>query len=842
MPRVVRQRKNAAYLGLPVLLVAILCAGPSKSHPGPQPKAVGQATQAGTGGWGGSDPKYLIFWGGPKQVPDLLARIRTTGDGKSTQLGFGLPFATFEQEKELPAAIHDAFQTAKKYNVAVILNFDDHFMWKNRPDLWNWFDPEKPGYNPANKENVEWSDWKGTPNKARYINHGSPVRLAPGMCFSSPILRKEVTRIVTTVIGPALKSELDGLKQEGKENLFAGVVVGQEPEIDDYTRTIDPGLYTYDPGVLQLMKKDGAPIVRLGYCALTHRGYSEKNPPADFNRALAEVNQEFLSFWCKQFVDAGIPSSRLYTHVAAPRPQTETNAPIWIAFNEYARPGWTTYPVMVLASDFHAIYDDLKKHGDPPWGGVEANDGFPGATSISWEGYLARHFNFGAKLVGINYGASSDKLTNQLWDSAFSTEALAAYKKFFSGEPLQMGPPQPPGGQGEGTPPAGLQQKMNQLHAAVEKWQEEGRDLSPVRQIMQDVHPLMQQRKFPEAEALVDRALKLLAGTTPQEQPRPQSQAGPPQSLQQKVQRMQTLIERRQQEGADMQPVGELLQDFDPLMQQQKFTEAEALVDRVLKLLGDSPTPASPAPAQQPGATSGSVPPSLQAKMARLQALAQKRQDEGFDMAPVAAVADGVQPLIDQQKYTEAEAQVDRALKLLGDSPTPATPGAAQQPGATPGGIPPSLQAKISHLQKLAQKRQDEGFDMEPVAAVADGVQPLIDQQKYTEAEAQVDRALKLLGDSPAPEAPARAQQPGATSGGVPPSLQAKMQRLHTLFERRKQEGADLQPVEEVMQDFDSLMQQQKFTEAEALVDRALKLLGESTPEGQGSPHDAKHP
>jgi hypothetical protein len=436
-------------------------------------------------------------------------------------LGFGLPFRTFEQEKELPAAIHDAFQTAKKYNLAVTLSFDDHLFWQNRPDLWNWFDSKKPGYNPANKENVEWSDWKGTPNKARYLNWGSPQRLAPCMCFSSPVLRKEVTRIVTTVIGPALKSELDALKQEGKGNLFAGVVVGQEPEIDDYTRTIDPGLYTYDPGVLQLMKKDGAPMVRLGYCALTHLGYSEKNPPADFNRALAEVNQEYLSFWCKQFVDAGIPPSRLYTHVAAPRPQTETNGPIWIAFNEYARPGWTTYPVMVLASDFHAIYDELKKHGDPPWGGVEANDGFPGATSISWEGYLARHFNFGAKLVGINYGASSDKLTNQLWDSAFSTEALAAYKKFFSGEPLQMGPPQPPGGEGEGQPPASLQQKMNQLHAAVEKWQEEGRDLSPVWQIMRDFQLLMQQRKFTEAEALVDRALKLLGEATPEGQGSP---------------------------------------------------------------------------------------------------------------------------------------------------------------------------------------------------------------------------------------------------------------------------------------------------------------------------------
>jgi len=56
MSRVVRLRKNAADLGLPVLLVVILCAGSSKSQPGPQPKALGQVTQAQLTAWGGSDP------------------------------------------------------------------------------------------------------------------------------------------------------------------------------------------------------------------------------------------------------------------------------------------------------------------------------------------------------------------------------------------------------------------------------------------------------------------------------------------------------------------------------------------------------------------------------------------------------------------------------------------------------------------------------------------------------------------------------------------------------------------------------------------------------------------
>jgi len=68
------------------------------------------------------------------------------------------------------------------------------------------------------------------------------------------------------------------------------------------------------------MKEDGTPKAPLGFNALVSRGYSEKHPPQDFRRTLAEVNADFVAFCAKQFVDVGIPSSRLYTHVAAPAP------------------------------------------------------------------------------------------------------------------------------------------------------------------------------------------------------------------------------------------------------------------------------------------------------------------------------------------------------------------------------------------------------------------------------------------------------------------------------------------------------------------------------------------
>ena len=223
-----------------------------------------------------------------------------------------------------------------------------------------------------------------------------------------------------------------------------------------------------------------------------------------------------------------------------------------------------------------------------------------------------------------------------------------------------------------------------------------------------------------------------------------------------------------------MQSASDLMRDVHPLLEQKKFSEAEELVDRVLKLLGGSSATEAPAPQQQPTSSAPGVPPpSLQAKMAHLQALAQQREQEGADMQPVVAIAEGVQPLLEQQKFSEAEALVDRALKLLGDSSTPEAPVPQQQPRATSGGVPASLQAKMAHLQALAQQREQEGVDMQPVVAITEGVQPLLDQQKFSEAEALVDRALKLLGESSTTEARPAAgsseEQPAASAAGAKP-------------------------------------------------------------------------
>jgi Spy/CpxP family protein refolding chaperone len=63
----------------------------------------------------------------------------------------------------------------------------------------------------------------------------------------------------------------------------------------------------------------------------------------------------------------------------------------------------------------------------------------------------------------------------------------------------------------------GLQKKMQEIQQGAESWQAEGRDPSPLAEIMQEFDPLMKAGKHKEAEALLDRALKLLRAADKEE-------------------------------------------------------------------------------------------------------------------------------------------------------------------------------------------------------------------------------------------------------------------------------------------------------------------------------------
>ncbi len=61
-----------------------------------------------------------------------------------------------------------------------------------------------------------------------------------------------------------------------------------------------------------------------------------------------------------------------------------------------------------------------------------------------------------------------------------------------------------------GQPPPGFAAKMERIKAGVAKWQSEGRDPSPIGEIMRQFEPLMRSGQLEPANALLDQALKAL--------------------------------------------------------------------------------------------------------------------------------------------------------------------------------------------------------------------------------------------------------------------------------------------------------------------------------------------
>jgi len=277
--------------------------------------------------------------------------------------------------------------------------------------------------------------------------------------------------------------------------------VGLEPGIEDYSQS--------DPERTKMMKEDGVPARPLGYRALLDRGFSAARPPHDFRKALAEIIQETVAFWCEQFVEAGVPAEKLYPHVAAPAAVEKRNAPIWTAFNKYSLPGWTTYPIEVLGEGFQPIYDELQKHGNPAWAGVEANAGMPGSL-VDWETYLAWHYKHGCVLVGVNTGATGTDLPTRLSQSAYGPEAIAAYRKFLTGQPLVEKASSVERWQ---VRVERIAAKMKRVAAGIERWQSSGKDPSAVGNLMEGAQPLSSAGKLGELEKLVDQALEMLGET-----------------------------------------------------------------------------------------------------------------------------------------------------------------------------------------------------------------------------------------------------------------------------------------------------------------------------------------
>src|SRR3546814_5483993 len=91
------------------------------------------------------------------------------------------------------ANLNKQLAQALQYEIPVLVQLDAVTLMDARPDLWNWWDPSRPGYDPANRENVEWTSWSPDDAvKLGWLNWGRQIRLNPMPNLMSPDYREAV--------------------------------------------------------------------------------------------------------------------------------------------------------------------------------------------------------------------------------------------------------------------------------------------------------------------------------------------------------------------------------------------------------------------------------------------------------------------------------------------------------------------------------------------------------------------------------------------------------------------------------------------------------------------------
>lgn len=303
-----------------------------------------------------------------RQISELFGA--SSGD-VSIGIGFIISYLRYTPEST-QNTLKKYLSLSSKYNVPIIIQIDGESWWQNRPDLWNWWNPDLPGYNPNNRNNVEWTDWTSdSAVKIGWRNWGRQLRVLPMPNLMSPDYRTACHEEMSKLIPIIVKWWQD--LPANKKHLFIGVKVGWESSI---------GVNNwYYPGGNDLLEEPeendpqygldtdqlpGRGVTTIGYSSVSTAGIAESGPMKE--EYLTEVVRRHLDDYCRLAWKLGVPRDHLFTHVGG---WSQGETLYTAAVNSYSCPGWSFYKyAMDVTTDVTAM-NALKKSDAPYWGAVE---------------------------------------------------------------------------------------------------------------------------------------------------------------------------------------------------------------------------------------------------------------------------------------------------------------------------------------------------------------------------------------------------------------------------------------------------------------------------------------
>ena len=345
--------------------------------------------------------------------------------GKKVAVGNAILIYMFsrpmEQFKEL---LDRHFSMAEEYDIPILVELDPITFWQDVPELWNWWDPTKPGYDPNNKENVEWTSWSSEDAvKVGWLNWGRQIRLLPMPNLFSPAYQAAVKDRMDQF----MTWTADWYKSlpKSKKYLLGGVKITGELGFG-VNNWYYPGGNSYydkpeeeDPkGGIRVDEMPSRGVGQIGYAALKYSGIRSEGEitPAD----IYSLEKEYAGFVADIAQGYGFPRGMLFSHSGG------AGDDLAAAVQPNSCPTWSFYWAEAADPSLTPQVSKYLKMSDAPyWGCSEWNIG--DKPKEDWTEALRNCYSIpGCRFISLfNYGTifSKDQDGNLVVNDA-AVEAL----------------------------------------------------------------------------------------------------------------------------------------------------------------------------------------------------------------------------------------------------------------------------------------------------------------------------------------------------------------------------------------------------------------------------------
>lgn len=283
-----------------------------------------------------------------------------------------------EPPAQLRASLAAFLSLAEQYDMPIVVQLDGEQWWDGRPDLWNWWDPARPGFNPQNRANVEWSGW-GPQHALRiaWRNWGQQLRVLPPPNLMSPAYRSACHQEMAALI-PIIMDWWHGLPPP-RRDLLVGIKLGWESSVgvnawyypDGNALADRPPAEDPQTG-LKNTEVPARGVTPIGYAAASQAGIRTSGELTE--KDLAEIAARHLEDLCREAARLGVPRDRLFTHTAGWK---DGELLYQAAVNRFSCPGWSFYRHANEPAKDTGARDALARSDAPYWAAVEWLGGGP---------------------------------------------------------------------------------------------------------------------------------------------------------------------------------------------------------------------------------------------------------------------------------------------------------------------------------------------------------------------------------------------------------------------------------------------------------------------------------